>query len=197
MVAADGVIDPGEIKAIERLYKVIGLKTDDVYSDLHALTAKSEPVTVRKADTQARGFAIPPSPERDNKVVLDAGRVASLMADTARVSSVLVDIFREDESEEDLEETQEDTASDFPGLDGPHAAFLGDLMTRPHWDEAEFVALAGQFRLMRAGVLETLNEWSFDRFGDMLIEEYEGYDLNPEIVAQLQKKGTINADSQD
>ena len=50
---------------------------------------------------------------------------------------------------------------------------------------------------MRAGVLETLNEWSFDRFGDMLIEEYEGYDLNPEIVAQLQKKGTINADSQD
>ena len=145
MVAADGVIDPGEIKAIERLYKVIGLKTDDVYSDLHALTAKSEPVTVRKADTQARGFAIPPSPERDNKVVLDAGRVASLMADTARVSSVLVDIFREDESEEDLEETQEDTASDFPGLDGPHAAFLGDLMTRPHWDEAEFVALRDSF----------------------------------------------------
>ena len=196
MAAADGVIDPGEIKAIERLYKVIGLKTEDVYSDLHALTASSEPVTVRQADIPARGFAIPSPPDRDNKVVLDAERVASLMADTARVSSVLVDIFREDQSEEDSEETQEDTVTDFPGLDGPHAAFLGDLLTRPHWDEAEFVALAEQFRLMRAGVLETLNEWSFDRFGDMLIEEYEGYNLNPEIVHQLQKEGTINADSQ-
>ena len=34
MASADGVIDPGEIKAIERLYKAIGLTMDGVYSDL-------------------------------------------------------------------------------------------------------------------------------------------------------------------
>ena len=59
MASADGVIDPGEIKAIERLYKAIGLTTDGVYSDLHALAARSEPVTVRAAGEQARGFTIP------------------------------------------------------------------------------------------------------------------------------------------
>ena len=185
MASADGVIDPGEIKAIERLYKAIGLTTDGVYSDLHALAARSEPVTVRAAGEQARGFTIPPPPERDGKVVLDPGRVASLMADTARVSSVLGDIFRDDEIEEDPEETQDEIEGSFPGLDVQHTAFLGELLTRPHWDETEFSALAGQFRLMQAGTLETLNEWAFERFGDALIEEYEGYELNPDVVAEL------------
>ena len=185
MAAADGVVDPGEIKAIERLYKAIGLTTDGVYSDLHALTARSEPVTVRRAGEPARDFAIPPPPERDGKVVLDAGRVASLMADTARVSSVLGDIFREDELEEEPDETREEISSGFLGLDAQHAAFLGELLTRPHWDEGEFATLAGQFRLMQAGALETLNEWSFERFGDVLIEEYEGYELNPDVTTGL------------
>ena len=185
MAAADGVVDPGEIKAIERLYKAIGLTTDGVYSDLHALTARSEPVTVRRAGEQARGFAIPPPPEREGTVVLDAGRVASLMADTARVSSVLGEIFRDDDAEEELEETQEDIGSGFQGLDAQHAAFLGELLTRPHWDETEFATLAGQFRLMQAGALETLNEWSFERFGDVLIEEYEGYEINLDVTAEL------------
>ena len=185
MASADGVIDPGEIKAIERLYKAIGLTTDGVYSDLHALAARSEPVTVRAAGEQARDFAIPPPPERDGRVVLDPERVASLMADTARVSSVLGDIFRDDDLEEDLEETQEDVGSGFLGLDAQHAAFLGELLARPHWDETEISALAGQFRLMQSGALETLNEWAFERFGDALIEEYEGYELNPDVVAEL------------
>ncbi len=185
MAAADGAIEPGEIKAIERLYKAIGLTSDGVYSDLHALTARSEPVTVRRAGEQARGFAIPPPPERDGKVVLDAGRVASLMADTARVSSVLGDIFSDDDPDEDLDETREDLGNGFQGLDAQHAAFLGELLTQPHWGEAEFVALAGRFRLMQAGALETLNEWSFERFGDVLIEEYEGYDLNPDVTAEV------------
>ena len=185
MAAADGVIDPGEIKSIEKLYKAIGLSTDGVYSDLHALTARSGPVTVRTAGAPAREFAVPPPPERDGRLVLDAGRVASLMADTARVSSVLGDIFRDDVPEEEQEEPREDVGIGFPGLDAQHSAFLGELLTRPQWDEAELATLAGQFRLMRAGALETLNEWSFERFGDVLIEEYEGYELNPDVVAEV------------
>ena len=185
MATVDGVIDPGEIKAIEKLYKAIGLTTDSVYSDLHALTISSEPVTVRKADTKTGDFAIPPPPEPENQLVLDPGRVASLVADTARVSLVLADIFSENESEEDVEEETENINIIFSGLDPRHAAFLRELLSRPHWDEAEFSALADQFRLMQAGALETLNEWSFDRFDDVLIEEYEGYELNPEITAEL------------
>ena len=187
IAAADGVIDPEELKAIERLYKIMSLTTDGVYSDLHALTAQDELVTVRPADEQGRDFVIPPPPEHDGKVVLDADRVASVMANTARVSSVLGDIFREDEPEDEWEETLEGIGDSFSGLDAQHAAFLGELLTRSHWEEAEFATLAGQFRLMQEGALETVNEWSFERFGDALIEEHEGYELNPDVVAELQE----------
>ena len=197
MAAADSMIDPGEIKAIERLYKAIGLPTDRVHSDLHALAAGSEPVTVRKAGQQGPDYSIPLPPEHDRKVVLDAGRVASLMADTARVSSVLGDIFHDDDPEEDLEEMEEDISSAFPGLDAQHAALLSELLTRPHWDEAEFATLAGQFRLMQAGALETLNEWSFESFGDVLVEEYEGYELNPDVTVEFKNQGVNNANSKN
>ncbi len=119
------------------------------------------------------------------------------MAENVHVSSVLAGIFPDNESKEDLEERKEETASNFPGLDAKHAAFLGELLPRPHWEEAEFVTLAGQFRLMQAGALENLNEWSYVRFGGVLIEEDEGYNLTPEIVAQLQKEGTNDEDSKD
>ena len=72
-------------------------------------------------------------------------------------------------------------------MDVRHAALLHELLTHSTWTETEFAGLTAQFRLMQAGTLETLNEWSFSRFGDLLIEEYEGYELNPEVVKELQE----------
>lgn len=187
IAAVDGIIDPGEIRAIEKLYKAMGLETEGVYSDLHALTSGNEPVTVQTAGEEERSFAIPKPSARDNKVVLDAGRVDSIMTNTARVSSILSDIFYDDEPEEDLDETSEDNGGRFSGLDTKHSAFLDELLTRAHWAEAEFAALANQFRLMHAGALETVNEWSSEHFDDMLIDAYQGYTINQEIKAQLER----------
>ena len=193
VAVADGIIHPGEIKAIERLYKTVGLPIGNVHSDLHALAVSEAPATVRPAGEHTEGFTIPPPPERDAKVVLDPARVAALMADTARVSTVLGEIFSSDDPEEDSEEMHEEVDSGFEGLDAQHAAFLGALLARPQWNEVEFTTLAGQFRLMHAGALETLNEWCFERFGDVLVEEYEGYELNPDIVSELENEGTTHA----
>ena len=187
MAAADGVVDPEEIRAIERLYKVMDLTREGVFSDLHALAAPDEPVSVRPAAEQNRDFAVPPPPGPDTKMVLDTERVASVMANTARVASVLGDIFGEDETKDEREETLEGTGGGFSGLDSQHAAFLGEMLTRTHWDKVDFAALAGQFRLMQEGALETVNEWSFERFGDVLIEEHEGYEINLVVMEQLRE----------
>ena len=186
MAAVDGAIDPEEIKAIERLYKAMDLGTEGVYSDLHALASRNEPVIVRKASRAEKDFAIPPPPTPDNKIALDTERVASIMANTERVSSILGDIFGDDEPEGDMDETSQSGDDRFPGLDTKHSAFLDELITRAHWAEAEFAALASQFRLMHEGALETVNEWSSERFDDMLIEAYQGYTINQEIKTQLE-----------
>ena len=187
MAAVDGMIDPAEIRAIEGLYKAMGLKPEGVYSDLHALSVQDEPKTIRPLGEEERAFTIPPPPERNKRVVLDDERLATLMADTARVSDLLGDIFQEDQPDEEPDEDSGGPGEAFAGLDSRHAAFLRELLTRSNWDEAEYETLAARFQLMRGGALETLNEWSFDRFGDMLIDEYEGYELNPEILAELRQ----------
>ena len=189
IVTADGVVDPGEIKAIERLYRAIGLPEDGIYSDLHALTAASEPVTVRPADAREPEFAVPQPIEERRTVVLSADRVATVIAETARASSILGEIFSEDGSDEELEREAEEsldhTTSRFAGLDRSHAGFLEELIERRHWKDSEFTRLAGQFGLMEAGAIETINEWSFEQFGDALIEEYEGFEINVEVADQM------------
>ena len=192
MVTADGVVAPGELKAVERLYKAMGLPTDGIYADLHALSAPTELVTVRPADLPDREYAIPPAvAAADPAVILNAERVASVMADTARAASILGDIFRDDPLEEELNEEAEEAADDsvsrFAGLDRNHANFAAELILRSHWDDAEVATLAGQFQVMTAGAIETINEWSFDRYGDALIEEYDGFDVNEVIAVNIKE----------
>ena len=103
------------------------------------------------------------------------------------MSSLLGEIFGDgtDTEEEDLEESLDGEGGVFPGLDAQHAAFLTELLTRPHWGETEFATLARQFRLMQEGALETVNEWAFEQHDGLLIEAYEGYEINPDIAAEL------------
>ena len=186
---ADGTIDPEEIRTIEKLYTAMGLERERVYTDLHALSSTSEPITVRSADITPREFAIP-SPPRETPagtVTLDAARVSAVMADTVRVSQVLGDIFADDE--DDDEEVVDDRVSDadnrFGGLDAPHRAVASVLITRHQWTEAEVAALADEQQLMVAGALETINEWAFESLGDALIEQYDGYEVNGDLAQEL------------
>ena len=186
MAAVDDAIGPKEIKAVERLYEVLDLSTDGVYAALHELASMRDPVVVRTADDPDIDYIIPARPAPDKNVVLNADQVARVRADTARVSGILSAIFLEDETNDEL--IDEVTSADnhiFRGLDRRHADFVNELLTRSHWEETEFQALANRFKMMAGGALETVNEWSFEQFDDILIEEYEGYELNPEVMAEL------------
>ena len=185
MAAVDNSIGPAEIKVIERLYRAMGLNTEGIYAALHELTSASEPVLVRTADEQDVEFLIPARPDTDREIVLNADRVAAIRANTERVSTILGAIFQEDETLDTPEDASTSDNPTFSGLDERHADFVIELLTRPHWGEAEFEALASRFKLMAGGALETINEWSFERFDDILIEEYDGYEVNSEIAIEL------------
>ena len=188
---ADGTIDPEEIRTIEKLYTAMGLERESVYTDLHALTSRPEPITVRPADLTPREFAIPsPPPEKPTgTVALDAARVSAVMADTVRVSQVLGDIFADDEDDDDEVVDDSVSAADdrFGGLDAPHRAVASVLITRQQWTEEEVAALADEHQLMVAGALETINEWAFESLGDTLIEQYDGYEISGDLAQELMR----------
>ena len=139
------------------------METGGIYSALHSLTSADDPVTVIPPADGQPGFVIPPRPDPESPLSLDADRVAAVMTNTARVSALLNEIFQDQESEEEPDEDHGQADSEFSGLDEKHAAFLGELISRLHWNEDEYRMLARQFRLLPEGAMETVNEWSHER----------------------------------
>ena len=186
IAAVDGRIETVEIKALEKLYQTMGLPPESIYSELHALSIPGGPKTILSPDrTQDQGFAIP-SPDHNKPIILDEKQIASLKTETAQVSALLGDIFEEEVTKE-VAAGSNDSADTFDGLDARHSAFLRELLTRQHWGRSEYAALAERFQLMQEGALETMNEWAYDRFEDVLIDEDSDYELNLEISTQLRQ----------
>lgn len=178
---ADGVVRPEEVAAIEKVYGALGLDPTLVYSDLHSGEVPDAPLRVREARPGVPGEAIPDEPLPMAKK-LDAARIASIRQDTDRVSAVLADIFS---VEADEEESIDEEPSILSGLDQKHSTLVREIITRQHWPEAEFCEVAVRHGLMVAGALETVNEWSFGVYNEALLEEYEGYDVSPDIADAL------------
>ena len=128
------------------------------------------------------GKAISDEPPPQGKK-LDAARIASIRQDTDRVSAVLADIFSVEADEEEIADGG--TPPTLAELDEKHSALVREIITRQHWSEDEFADLAVRHGLMVAGALETVNEWSFGVYNEALLEEYEGYDVSPDIADAL------------
>ncbi|WP_210242845.1 tellurite resistance TerB family protein [Pararhizobium mangrovi] len=177
---SDGTIHAEEVASLERVYKALGLDANRVYSDLHSGDLADTLPVVRAARTGAPGEAIPG--DRDHAgPMLDTSRIAAIRSDTQRVSSVLGEIF-------DIEEEDDvpDVEAGLPGgLDRNHAALVRALITMPHWSEEEFAELCERHSLLASGSLETINEWGFERYDEALLDEYEGYDITPEVAAAI------------
>ena len=191
VVGADGVVDPAEIKAIQKLYRILGIEADGVYRELHALAATTEPVTVFRPTAAEPEYAVPPQPEapvadRRAPIVLDQERVAAIMADTTQVSNVLHAVFSDDADDAEEERPDAKDADDrsdrFAGLDAKHRGLTEELMRQTSWTPQEFEKLARRFRLMPAGALETINEWAFERYDAGLIDEDGTLSVNREIL---------------
>jgi uncharacterized tellurite resistance protein B-like protein len=108
VAGADGHVGAEELKLLTRIYGLLGLDPQAVYSDVHALASApneiqpppaAEPVTVRPADLPAV-FPIPVSAAvaPAGGIALDPRKVQAKLAETEQVSSLLEDIFREEEA---------------------------------------------------------------------------------------------------
>lgn len=182
--AADDHVDNAEVKLLEKVYGLLDLDTGTLYSDLHALQDSSgpdeAPVAVKSETPGAPGFAIPrpetspPLAGPDGTITLDHDRVSRIRNETDVVAGVLAGIFVQDGEPEDEPEPAPETTDvedETDGLDRRHAALLDELLAREEWPREDFEALCRTFDLLPDGAMETINEWSFDRFDEALIED--------------------------
>lgn len=201
--SADVSVHPAEIKALQRIYKMLGLNEDGVLSDLHsAMAAPAGLTAIQIAPATAPGFAIPKSPDaltkpgKPGEIHLDADRLKQIGESTQRVNEILSKVFTEEESEAAAEKnatamvTEEpaaiavdgERAMGFDGLDTRYKGFLTELLTRPQWPRPELDMLARAHELMTDGALEAINEWAFDRHGDALVEDGDPATIQRHVI---------------
>ena len=188
VAASDEVITGDELKALRKAYKSLNLDA----ADLQKLVQRHEDASETPDDT-------PP------ELRLNLQAVSAIMSETNQVATLLRDAMmdHDDEPIESVTEEAEaiDVATETSALPedsrpSPQAAvddndlnaryqpFLADILAKSEWSSGDLRTIADDHKLMLAGAIEAINEWSTDRYGDWLIEEGDIYQIHLELIQE-------------
>lgn len=187
IAAADGQIVPKEVQTLEAIYQSMGLEKQALFSALHAIEASVD------QDQKMQGTWSKPLESRKHKVGnkpirLDPERIAEILHDTARASTLLAEIFREESTQPEEvavasdDETHE-SISAYEGLDRAHAQLLDLLLERDEWPRDDYERLATNLHLMPNGAMETINEWSFEVHDEAILEDDNPLTINADLLS--------------
>jgi hypothetical protein len=128
---------------------------------------------------------------------LDATRLARTRSDTAIVSAMLGQIFGEDDATVASEDKAESLTgvprtgpadeTHFDGLDAKYAALLASLLVHDSLARKDFEAAASEHHVFCDGAIEAINDWSYNRFGDALLEDGDPVVVNRALVTSQQQ----------
>lgn len=187
LAQVDGEPTIEEVRQLEKIYKALGLATQEAYDDLHAAPTKTKP----KAKTQDAALVTGTKPNTPRGMYLDSDRVAALQKETEQVSAMLAAVFAE-QNEKQSSDSAEKTADLAPvadaaliGLDLEHTAFLRLILTRSSWSRKELTDAAADMELMLDGALERINEAALDNFGEPLIEGEDPVEISATVMEKV------------
>lgn len=192
LAQADGVVAPAEVKLLERVYKVLGLDAQAVYSDLHIQSLDAASSSTPSSFTAPGNTpAVEPEAPSSGGLNLDVSRIAALQRETAEVSALLSSVFSEETPVSDEQKEERDEASSIIepgplGLDPEHSVFLRLIMTRETWSRQELADAAADMELMLDGAIERINEAAFEHLDAPLLEG----DDPVEVVRDVMEKVT-------
>lgn len=200
--AANGRLDVTELRVLEKTYKALGFEKDELYRELHSLGAEEddqydEPPLVARG-TPSRGVPIPP-PELPKLVgiKLDKKRIARIQAETRTVKTILDGVFNDSEMMEDEPALAPAStgivvsSNSFSGLDDRHASLLAEIVCLDTIDQASFSDLARKHGLFAAGAIEAINEWSFQRYEEPLLDGGEPIEIARHLF-RISESNTVN-----
>jgi hypothetical protein len=184
ILVSDPVLEPvheiprPEAEAAGDTYEHLARIRPDLHKGIAAATkAASEPTLVSDAVPEPlHTIPRPPTESADDT----PERLARIREETDRVAALLKSIFVEEEPESLVSEPVGDATH--AGLDADHAALLTLFLTRSEWPRGEFDKVATEAGMMPGGVMETINEWAFDYYGDALLEDGDPVVVNHSLL---------------
>lgn len=183
---ADGLIDPIEIKILTKIYKLLGLDAQELYS--HAHSATMAPVTIEPGVSHPKVFSLPSAPQEklSSAVDLDMESIKVKLAETAAVTALLNDIFADDETQPGKPEAAPPAHSaGVAGLDEEYTMFMRALIEKISWTRDELEALADTKGLLLDGALDSINDAAIEAYGSPLFEGDNPMEINSSIAKEI------------
>jgi tellurite resistance protein len=189
VAGADGHVDADELKILQKVYGLLGLDKDAVFSDVHGLMSGDGPAAVTAVTAAPTRPGVPrPAGEEPQGFRLDLDKVRRKRQETLEVGGLLHEIFADDAEPEPPPAAvppPEDEGERVAGLDGPHSRLLLRLAEKPVWPRSEIEHLCAELDLLPDGALEMINEAAFEACGDPLLEGDEVVEVDPEILEEM------------
>jgi len=191
--AADGIVKPVEYILLKKLFKQLDLTEEYLNNLLTELSSEDESVIIQKSTgTQKRGSKIPEAPTENKEhieFILDKEKLLNIMIDTSHVKKTLQDIFADENADNIEPQANEDKIDVAVNLPKVYLDIIDVLITNAEWSSAEMMNMVQNKGLMLNSVIDKINEWSDEEFGDFLIEEDENlYLINQDVVKFLENR---------
>lgn len=202
IAAADREISLSEIKLLRRIARAFGLPPDVVDSMLETDNAFRE-VTVAKARKGAKGERIPPKPT-GVALSLDSERIRALTEETRQVIAMLSEVMADEEPAEvkvERKPIKDATPGAMPapidaswmeGLAERYRPVVATLVARDQIDLDDFEGLCKTRHLLPDDVLDAVNAWSDEAFGDFLLEKGENVRVFRSLLPETAGAGSAN-----
>jgi len=190
VAAVDQIITKDEMRALRKTYKLLDLDVADLDDLLgtHVAPGKGE----------ARGTP------QDKERVLDPEKIRLTNEESVELREYLGSVLAEGDEPDNSKSGSSATAvvvADPPtaastspamvqhqtgdaDLDSRFRPFLAAVLEREEWTQTELRELADKCHVMMSGAVETINEWSTERYEDLLIEEGDTYHVRQDLFEE-------------
>ena len=193
IIYADHQIKEEEVAKLEKFYKLLGLETGNVHTDIHNMYGEiamgrgsaTGPVKVADAEPVTK-YQIPKRPigGTSEKILLDEAKIKILKKEEYKE---LAGIFAGTEKEQVIEDKVESKKVDASQKLNKNCHKLFEYIIKKEiWQKKELVDFCSKSKIMLDGAVEGINEWAYEMTNAPLVSEFnEILQVDADIVQEL------------
>ena len=158
----EGAVNSKRIETAKKKLPLFGLDVSDIHTRIHHLiTGEADSFATIENENGSEQFSI--SKDKEHEFKIDEEKLNKITNDTAKSQNLLHEIFDEDESAND-----EDM---LPTNNNQNLELLKILLSKELWNRKDVDKLCSEQGLILGAALEWINDYSFEKIGDAVIED--------------------------
>lgn len=208
MASVDGILDPSEYKALNKIFKSMGLGKEDLQTLFPSdLTKKpsEQPIQISQSSSTIIGESIAPYPTHELSFSLDSDLIDERMRKSLEIRQILDGFLNTSENEE-LDSTNKidddkivnpqlltepdiSPISSLNGLPPKYIPVLNEMISKNSLTKLELQKICRNYNFMFDATIEEINTWSEENYGDYLFEQTNEDEIlyNSDIRVKIQE----------